>query len=168
MPLRETMPPEFWNDANPDLIELSYVLRLLADRNLYSDADVPPYYGLALRAISIHGRMRASQLSTVLVMNRASVSRLLTRMVRDGYVETEPDPEDGRARLVRATPAGEELSRLMLSKSANITQEIFADWDPDELAQFNRQCRRITRASWRILGIDGPDRKESKSVTAAE
>jgi hypothetical protein len=55
-----------------------------------------------------------------------------------------------------------------------MSQEIFADWDPDEVEQFNRQCRRVTRASWRILGIEGPDdvsgpdRKGSKSARAVD
>lgn len=57
-------------------------------------------------------------------MTHPSMSELVTNIERLGYVERVPDPTDGRARLVRLTPAGRDLQRRALTEIAAIE----ADW----------------------------------------
>ena len=50
-------------------------------------------------------------------------------LVRRGYVERVPDPEDGRARLVVLTAAGKDLVRSAVRVIASIEQEWTARWE---------------------------------------
>ena len=49
---------------------------------------------------------RASVLAARAHMTKQAMGELIAYLVECGYLETVPDPTDGRARLVRATPRG--------------------------------------------------------------
>lgn len=57
-----------------------------------------------LRAVDLEGRMLLAQYS---------ISRLVERLERAGYLERRPDPQDGRVRLLVLTSAGGELLQAM-------------------------------------------------------
>lgn len=52
------------------------------------------------------GGTRASVLATRAHMTKQAMGELVSYLVDRGYLETVPDPTDGRARLVRATARG--------------------------------------------------------------
>lgn len=51
-------------------------------------------------------RLRMDQLAARVVLSRTRVSRVVTDLVRAGFVERSPDPEDGRAVLAGITREG--------------------------------------------------------------
>lgn len=51
---------------------------------------------------------------------RQAVSQLVSELERRGYVERTPDPDDGRAALVRHTPVGRRLLNDALREMADI------------------------------------------------
>jgi DNA-binding MarR family transcriptional regulator len=53
-------------------------------------------------------------------MTHPAMSELVGSVERLGYVERVPDPTDGRARIVRFTPAGRALQRFALAEIAKI------------------------------------------------
>lgn len=57
-------------------------------------------------------RLRMSELGDRAVLSRTRVSRIVDELVKVGYVERVPDPDDGRASFACLTPAGrDELRR---------------------------------------------------------
>lgn len=63
-------------------------------------AHAAPFIGLdpeGTRPSVLAGRAR---------MTKQAMGELIAYLVEHGYLETVPDPSDGRARLVRATPKG--------------------------------------------------------------
>lgn len=58
------------------------------------------------------GPMRIVQLADLLAMDRATLGHNLRPLERDGLLETKPDKNDGRARLVSITAAGREKMAL--------------------------------------------------------
>jgi DNA-binding MarR family transcriptional regulator len=66
------------------------------------------------------GGLTPTQLGKLLSMSSGTVSPLVDRLERAGYVERRPNPQDRRSSLVRMTPWGvEESSRHLLPLAAD-------------------------------------------------
>ncbi len=68
------------------------------------------------RAIYFVGRapgMPVSALLDVLKITKQSLSRVLGKLVRDGYILQKPGTRDGRQRLLELTPKGAALERRL-------------------------------------------------------
>ncbi|WP_328535318.1 MarR family winged helix-turn-helix transcriptional regulator [Streptomyces sp. NBC_00344] len=59
-----------------------------------------------LHTLTHQGPMRLSKLTATEQVSQPAITQLVARLERDGLVERRPDPSDGRAVLVRVTPAG--------------------------------------------------------------
>jgi len=70
------------------------------------------------------GGTRAVVLAQRAGMTRQSMSNLIRELENSGYVDVQPDPEDGRAALVRLTPRGEQFCL----DAANVINEVEAEW----------------------------------------
>ena len=57
--------------------------------------------------------MRPTELAEQMRITKQSVNDLLGHLEQRGYLVREPDPADGRARVVRLTPAGRRLDRTV-------------------------------------------------------
>jgi len=94
--------------------------RRLADRG---HPDVRPAHGYAFQAIGADGTT-ASVLGERLGVTKQAAGQMVDELTRLGYVTREPDPADGRRRLVRLTPRGVDCLRA----SADVFEEIVAEW----------------------------------------
>lgn len=92
-------------------------------------AGLPPlsWYDL-LHALAGAGRdgLRPYQLQERLLLAQYNVSRLLTRLEREGLVERLPHRDDGRGQVVRITRAGLGLRRRMWSVYGRVIADSFA------------------------------------------
>ena len=67
---------------------------------------------------------RVSVLAERAQITKQSMAELVYHLERHGYVERVPDPADGRAKLVRSTPRGEEIYAI----ARDFVTEIEAEW----------------------------------------
>ncbi len=67
--------------------------------------EIRPAHSAIFRNINPEGS-RASDLAQRAGITKQSVAYLIEGLEKEGFVETLPDPEDGRARLVRLTRRG--------------------------------------------------------------
>jgi DNA-binding MarR family transcriptional regulator len=65
----------------------------------------------ALATVVNEGPIRVGDLAVWEGVRAPTMTRIVDGLVVDGYAERIPDPADGRACLVRATPAGIEILR---------------------------------------------------------
>jgi DNA-binding MarR family transcriptional regulator len=72
----------------------------------------------ALAEIVRHGPLRLGDLAARERIAPPTLSRIVAGLVGHGFVERTPDPDDARAQLVRATPAGRELLAGLRSRRA--------------------------------------------------
>ncbi len=61
--------------------------------------------------------LRPSELATRNQLSRQSINDLLSDLEKKGYLERTPDPTDGRARIVRFTERGWELTQVLSNMS---------------------------------------------------
>ena len=63
-------------------------------------------YGI-LAKLKRHGPMSINALAAELVMDRTTLGRNAQPLERDGLIAIEPDPQDGRSKILRLTRTGE-------------------------------------------------------------
>jgi DNA-binding MarR family transcriptional regulator len=66
---------------------------------------------------------RVSVLAQRAQITKQSMAELVLHLERHGYVERVPDPSDRRAKLVRATPRGQEIYAIAREVVADIERE---------------------------------------------
>jgi DNA-binding MarR family transcriptional regulator len=104
-----TLPPPQDATSVADRIH-SAVIHLLRALRVEDDAaGVSAPRLSALSVLVFGGPRRPSELARVEQVTPATVSRLVALMESAGLVRREPDPSDGRAHLVHATPRGRAL-----------------------------------------------------------
>lgn len=96
-----------------------------------------------LEQISTTGPMRAAYLAECTGIDPSTVSRHVASLVRDGLVERQPDPMDGRASLLACTPAGEVVVERQRSRRLSSMHSMLSDFSPDELAALGSLLPRL-------------------------
>lgn len=81
----------------------------------------------------------------VLQIERATLSSVVSTLVRKGLVEQMPDAEDQRQRMLRLTPAGKRLWRALPDPVQLILSVAFDGADEAELAVARRVLQAATQ-----------------------
>ncbi|AEN11287.1 MULTISPECIES: MarR family winged helix-turn-helix transcriptional regulator [unclassified Streptomyces] len=117
-------------------------------------AECPGGSASVLTLLSRYGEMRITRLAELLAVDMSVTSRHVAHAVENGWVERLADPTDRRSRILRLTPAGEEL----LDDLSRRTTEMFAhnliDWSDEEVGQLNTLLARL-RDSFACRGPGG-------------
>ena len=71
------------------------------------------WYDVLLELERHGGPLRARDLEHRLLLAQYNLSRLLDRLEDRGLVEREPDPDDGRSRLIRVSKQGLAMRKMM-------------------------------------------------------
>jgi DNA-binding MarR family transcriptional regulator len=77
----------------------------------------------ALDRLATEGPLRVSELAAREAMTQPGVTMLVHRMAEAGWAERVPDPTDGRASLVRITPAGRAVLAERVAARAQVLRD---------------------------------------------
>ncbi len=83
------------------------------------------------------GGIRATELARRVGISKQAVGALLDDMLEWGLVERVADPADGRAQLVRLTPAGLDATKLGLGVLLGLANELADEVGADTLARLH-------------------------------
>lgn len=99
---------------------------------------------MVLRLVASQGPMRARAIADCLRSDPSTVSRQVAALVKDGLLERQADPEDGRASILVLTPRADEVlaehERVRLVHFAGM----LSDWSTSDLSRFASMLRRFT------------------------
>ncbi len=95
--------------------------------------DVRPVHSSVLRNLAPEGG-RVSDLARTTGMAKQSITYVVEDLVRLGYLESGPDPDDGRARRLSYTPRGRRLLKSLVDASEAAEVELAAALGPQRLA----------------------------------
>lgn len=104
-----------------------------------------PQYDLLMSLMRKDGQTQQELASRLLVV-KSNVSSLLSRAERDGLIERQENPEDGRAKLVTLTPEGRRLAKLGWKAQAEVIATMFEPFTPREIQQVARSMNRVREA----------------------
>jgi DNA-binding MarR family transcriptional regulator len=105
----------------------------------FSTVEILCHLRIALEPQSVN--FLAGQLVSV---SPTRASRLIQRLVDDGYVTRSSDQADGRVSLISLTPVGEQLAlKVSDSLKDSIAEQFIAPLDEDDLAAMDRIWRKL-------------------------
>lgn len=105
-----------------------------------------------LRSVDLEGT-RVSEIARRARVTPQAVSQAVAGLEERGLVKTAPDPDDGRARLVRFTERGREL----ILAGQETTEELYREWEEivgqEGLNELRQHLVRL------VLTLDGAGRR---------
>lgn len=108
-----------------------------------------------LYQLAAEGPTMQRDLVRILQVERATLSGIVTTLVRKGLVHQVPDPQDQRQRMLRITPAGRRLWKDLPDPGRLLVDVAFGGTDPEELAVARRVLQAATgRLNRYISGRD--------------
>ena len=125
-----------------------------------SNLALRPQQAAALLAIahSRDGRLTPQAIAEAIATDAATTSGLIERMSRDGWLASQPNPEDGRSRLMvlteKATAALPNVRTAAESVSARATSGL----SPEEIAVLANLLARIGQDERTTPGEEGDSR----------
>lgn len=120
------------------------VRRLEAD--LIASHGLPlAVYDVMVQLVEAPGhRLRMTELAARVLLSRSGLTRLVDRMVRDGHVRREADPQDARGVLAVLTDAGfERLKAASPTHLDGITRYVVDRLSADELTAWGAASARL-------------------------
>ncbi|MCS7484259.1 MarR family winged helix-turn-helix transcriptional regulator [Umezawaea endophytica] len=89
------------------------------------------------------GPSRSSALAEAVLSDPSTVSRQVAGLVKDGLVERRADPEDGRASVLVATGAGQQLLRERRRMRNEAIARMFGSWSQPDWQTFTDLLERF-------------------------
>ena len=108
------------------------------------------YYALSQISEAPDRQIRLSELASITNMTLSHLSRVISRMMKSGWVERVPDPEDGRYTLGRLTDAGWDKVVEMAPGHVDAVRRALFDQLTDE------QARALGEAAGKIAEAVSP------------
>jgi DNA-binding MarR family transcriptional regulator len=98
---------------------------------------------LRLLSLTPLAGMRLTDLAARVGMTKQALGEFVATLQEAGLVEVTVDVRDRRVRLVRPTPAGQELQRVIESAIGGIERRWAAEVGPERWATFREVLRQI-------------------------
>ncbi|NLU67805.1 MarR family winged helix-turn-helix transcriptional regulator [Streptomyces sp. HNM0574] len=105
--------------------------------------ECPPASAAVLSLLAKYGEMRASRLSELMAIDMSVTSRHVAHVAEHGWIGRHPDPQDGRSRLLRITPQGQQLLNELSEGVTEALAHYLHDWSDDDVAQLNALLERL-------------------------
>ncbi|MFD4231238.1 MarR family winged helix-turn-helix transcriptional regulator [Streptomyces sp. NPDC058545] len=109
----------------------------------------------------MRARGRESYLAAAFDTDSASMTRMVQRLERAGFVRRRPDPSNGRVTLVETTPAGVALRPQVEKLWADLEDVATGDRTQDE-----RRVTSMASNGWRTTWRPGPIQRVPTSQPA--
>ena len=97
-----------------------------------------------LARLVLDGPRRSNALAESVHSDPSTVSRQVAALVRVGLVERKPDPDDGRACLLAATPEGLRVFEANRDRRNTDLSELTAHWDEADRVRLAELLDRFT------------------------
>lgn len=122
------------------------IRRLIGERarSVHPEMQGPTY--LMLSMIEAQGPVRASTIAEAFGIDKGAVSRQVQHLIELGLVDRSPDPDDGRATLLSASPVAVERLEQVKEDSRVWLDARLGDLADDDLEDFVRLLGRYNAA----------------------
>ena len=116
---------------------------ILAELEKVGLTDIAPSHGDVLGQLLLCDSKNMSELALHAHRTKSTVTTLVTKLERNGYVERIPDPRDSRGVKVRLTDKGKELRPAFEAISDGLTELIsrnLTEQEAEELERLLAKC----------------------------
>jgi DNA-binding MarR family transcriptional regulator len=95
------------------------------------EADLTMAESVVLRSLQ-RGPLTVADAASCLMLSHSAASRAVDRLVRDGYIEREENPEDRRQKRLTLAPKGADLVQEMEGIAVDGLRQLTATLSPEE------------------------------------
>lgn len=131
----------------PDLAGRLRLAIVRTARRLRQEAGtgLSPSLTAALATIELCGPLTPSELAEREAIKRPAATRIVARLEAEGLVARAADPDDGRATLIAATPAGRDLLRRVRRRKNEYLAQRLRGLPAEDLAALERAADVLER-----------------------
>jgi MarR family 2-MHQ and catechol resistance regulon transcriptional repressor len=133
-------------DLHTALSELVRVYQF-RDRDRICCHDISVTQCYALEALLRRGPSGLNELAAELYLDKSTASRVVATLERKKYVTRERHPDDGRAVVLSASPAGRRLYERIRTDLVAETRDLLQDFEPEVRKGAARLILRLARAA---------------------
>lgn len=125
---------------------LRRVRRVMSERAalVHPELNVTAY--VLLGTLGQFGPRRASELADQFDLDKGAVSRVVHQLLELGLIERQPDPQDGRASILRTSELGDARLAEVAELRRRQVAEHLADWEPGTLQRLAEELREYNEA----------------------
>lgn len=109
--------------------------------SLYVRVDRAGY--LAMRMLEGLGPVSANALAQALHLDASTVTRQITALERQGFVERRANPADGRSSTIVLTPEGRRSMCAVEQERRRHIETLVSDWDDTQQIDLGRALTRL-------------------------
>jgi DNA-binding MarR family transcriptional regulator len=113
--------------------------------------DIRPGHGCVFRFIEVEGS-RLTQLAGRAGMTKQAVGEVVADLERLGYLERVPDPEDGRAKIIRLSARGWDAQAAALRIFADIELRWARAVGDEQVAEVRKTIEAILASELAAVG----------------
>jgi DNA-binding MarR family transcriptional regulator len=122
------------------------VRRVIGERARAVHPDLQPASYLMLTHLASDGPQRSSVMSERFNVDKGAISRQVQHLCDLGLLEREPDPVDGRAMLISASPDAVLRMEAVNRDRRKWLEGQLAEWSEDDLREFVTGLARYNTA----------------------
>lgn len=115
----------------------------------------------ALSEISLDAPLSQKDLGERLRLEKSTVSRLVARLEKRGWVQRDPHPRDGRSALLCPTPQGRQAAEQLEAARTEKFRALFAAVAEEERVGLLRALATLTRALDAAAGSEAAQPRDS-------
>lgn len=98
---------------------------------------------LVLEGLWYQEGMTAAELCKLLIMDKATVSGVLERMVETGWIEKRQDPDDGRVQHIYPSEKANQYKSVLIEERKKANRQILKKFSVEEQVLFKRLLRDL-------------------------
>lgn len=110
--------------------------RLFAEAAERVSPGMHPATYRTLSTIVRRGPITATELAEAMTIDKSHISRMVKDLTSAGFVQSSPDPADGRVRLLSATPFGREKLEAAREPMRATFASALTDWSVADIDAF--------------------------------
>ncbi|NRQ51692.1 MarR family winged helix-turn-helix transcriptional regulator [Aeromicrobium stalagmiti] len=105
---------------------------------------VEPSQAALLYTLKCQGAMRLGDIAEAMKLDASTVSRHVHQLGERGFLDREPDPDDGRARIIAISDSGRASLRHTFDQRRAIITAALTDWDDADRDRLRHDLARLT------------------------
>jgi len=123
---------------------VSHVRASVRDAAAAIDPALQPFGLKLLRLLARCGPLHAGAAAEALIVDKSVISRQVRALEDLKLLELQPDPADGRVRILALTPFGSEQLALARMKDKEMVHRRLGAWPNEDLNQLATLLARLT------------------------
>ncbi len=139
----QTQTPEVAATAEDALMQLMMAVGRRFRARIDGDT-VDPSQAALLYTLKCRGAMRLGDIAEAMQLDASTVSRHVQQLGDRGFIEREPDPVDGRARIIALSRTGAATLKKSFDQRRAFLTEALADWDDADRERLRHDLTRLT------------------------